>query len=381
MVSNQKVVKGPYLPNIEAITAMGINPYTGLPFKMGSGGRSPVKANIMKQLRLDDQSCFVNRFHWYNLPRGLDSQDLERMLYYKGQICVFWNKSLNKFFATPFAPVGEIDYMGRPMTVTPVPFVDGNAQNGKGKPTNLSNWFSTLKLRVLWEVPLIEELIQDPAMMENCCVIIQDYTPQISQTILPRQSINEGIIDIEAECIPFLATALLTATGVRGMRVNNEDEAFQVLEASKSLHDSALSQEQFMAMVGQQDFQEFAGAPVAKAEEFLLAMQSLDNFRVGALGLDNGGIFQKKAHELQAEASMAGSNASLILNDCLLQRQKKAEIMNILWGVPTSVEISENIMKQDMNGDGQAVQKDDNSTMNATNTAGTQTNEGGENNE
>jgi hypothetical protein len=99
---------------------------------------------------------------------------------------------------------------------------------------------------------------------------------------------------------------------------------------------------------------------------------------VGALGLAQGGIFQKKAHELQAEANMAGSNASLILNDCLLQRQKRAEIMNILWGVPVSVEISENIMKQDMNGDGQAVQKDDNSTMNATNTAGTQTNEGGE---
>lgn len=364
--NNQKIKKGPYLPNIEAIEAMGINPITGLPFKMGSSGRSPLKANIIKQLRLDDEACFVNRFHWYNLPRGLDSQDLERMLYYKGQICVFWNKELNKFFATPFGLEGPIDYMGRPTLVHPVPFVDGNTQNNKGNVTDLSSWFSTLKLKVLWDIPLIEELIEDPSMMEKCCVIIQDRTPQLSQTILPRQTVNEGIIDVEAQCIPFLATSLLSSTGVRGMRVNNEDESFQVIEASKSINDAALNQEQFVAMVGSQDFQDFTGGSVAKAEEFLLAMQSLDNFRLGALGLDNGGIFQKKAHELQAEAAMAGSSASLILNDCLVQRQKRAEIMNILWGIPVSVDISENIIKKDMDGDGYAVQNDDNSFNNAT---------------
>lgn len=368
--SYQKTVRGPYLPNIEAITAMGINPATGLPFKMGAQ-KSFLKQNIMKQLRLDDQACFVNRFHWYNLPRGLDSQDLERMLYYKGQICVFWNKTLNKFFATPFGLEGPIDYMGRPTLVHPVPFVEGNTQDGKGNVKDIADWFATLKLRVLWDIPTIEELAQDPAMMENCCVIIQDYTPQISQTVLPRQAINEGIIDLESDLMPFLRTALLNATGVRGVRVNNEDEAFQVFEASKSMNDASLSGQKYIPMIGDGlDFQDFTDGTVAKAEEFLLAMQAIDNFRMGALGLDNGGIFQKKAHELQAEASMAGSNASLILNDCLIQRQKKAEIMVALWGQPISVDIAEGILGADLNGDGLAYQADDTQSVPA--------NEGGE---
>lgn len=72
--------------------------------------------------------------------------------------------------------------------------------------------------------------------------------------------------------------------------------------------------------------------------------------------MDQGGIFQKKAHELQAEASMAGKNTSLILNDCLIQRQKKAEIMSALWGQPVSVEIAEGVLGADLNGDGLAVQ-------------------------
>lgn len=79
---------------------------------------------------------------------------------------------------------------------------------------------------------------------------------------------------------------------------------------------------------------------------------------MGALGLDHNGIFQKKAHELQSEAAMAGSNSSLILSDCLIQRQKKAEIMAALWGQPVSVEVSEDVLKIDFNGDGIATQSD-----------------------
>lgn len=352
----------PYLQNIEALLAMGINPQTGLPLKMSQS--SCIKQNIIKQLRLDDQQCFVNRFYWHNLPRGLDSQDLERMLYYKGQICIFWNKTLNKFFATPFAPIGPIDYLGRPTTVKPVPFVDGNSQKEGGKVTNLSNWFASLNLRVLWDIPLTEELIEDPSMLENCCVIIQDYTPQISQTILPRQTINEGLIDIESLCIPYLTTSLLMSTGIRGMRVNNEDEAAQVYSASTSIQDAALNQAPFLPMVGQQEFQDFTNGSPANSEAFLLAMQSLDNIRMGALGLDNGGIFQKKAHELQAEAAMTGNNSSLILNDCLLQRQKRTHIMNALWGIPVSVSLSETVIKTDDNADGQLIQETDESNMN-----------------
>ena len=356
-MSNKKK-GGPFLPNIEAITAMGINPKTGLPYKMG-GSPCTLKSDIQKVLRRNDQQSFVNRFTWHNLPVGLDSQDLERMLYYKGQICVFWNKKLNKFFATPFTLIGPIDYLGRPTTIKPIPFVDGNTQKKNGEVHPISAWFATLELRVLWDMPTMEDLIKDPTMLEKCCVIIQDYTPQLSQTVLSQQTISEGIIELESEMFPFMRTALLNATGVKGMRVNNEDESYSVLDASRSIKDAALNGENFVPMVGQQDFQEFTNGTSVNAEQFLIAMQSLDNFRMNALGLEQGGIFEKQAHKLQTEAEMATSNAALVLNDCLTQRQKKADIMTMLWGQPISVTVSEPTHATDYNMDGEIAQNTD----------------------
>lgn len=350
--------KNPMLPNIEAIIAAGINPKTGLPIKMG-GKKCTLKQDIAKQLRINDQQSFVMRFTWHGLPRGLDSQDLERMLYYKGQICIFWNKTLNKFFAMPFAPIGPFDYMGRPTLVKPVPFGVPNAQGDKAKATPLEEWLSTLTLRVLWDMPLIEELVVDPAMLEECCVIIQDYTPQISQTVLSRQVINDPIIDLEAEMFPFLRTALLNSTGIKGMRVDNEDESYEVLEASRSIEDAALNGETFVPMVGNSDFQEFTNGTTISPQEFLMTMQSLDNFRMNSLGLEQGGIFEKSERKLVAEAEMSTSNAALTLNDCLLQRQKRADIMTALWGQPVSVTISEPTQSTDYDMDGQMASETD----------------------
>ena len=351
-MSQTKTKRGPFLPNLDPVIAAGIDPRTGLPVKMG-GTPCTLKADISKHLRVNDEITFVNRFTWHNLPRGLDSQDLERMLYYKGQICVFWSKTLNKFFAMPFAPDGPFDYMGRPTIVKPVPFGPTNTQNDKAKPTPFAQWLSTLSLKVLWDMPLVEELIANPAMLEECCVIIQDYTPQISTTVLSRQALNDPIINFEAEMFPFLRTALLNSTGIKGMRVNNDDESYAVLEASRSIEGAALNGEPFVPMVGISEFQEFTNGTNISPEEFLMTMQSIDNFRMNSLGLEQGGIFEKSERKLVAEAEMSTSNASLILNDCLLQRQKRADIMTVLWGQPISVTISEPTQATDYDGDGQ----------------------------
>lgn len=342
--------KKPMLPNVDEIITVGLNPKTGLPLKEHSP--SALKENVMKLLRLNDEHLFVNRFVWHNLPKGLDSQDIERLLYYRGEICIFWNKTLNKFFATPFAPIGPFDYMGRPTRAKPVPFGTGNAQEDNGKSTPLMEWFSTLELRILWERPSLEDLVENPTMLEECCVVIQDYTPQRSVKILPRQVVNDGIIDLESYMLPYMRTALLNATGIKGMRVNNDDESWSVLEASRSVNDAACNGEQFVPMTATQNFQEFTNGTSTRSEEFLLAMQAIDNIRVGALGLDQGGIFEKAAHKLQTEAEMATSNTALILTDSLIQRQKRADIMTILWGIPVSVSVAEPTQSVDKNLDG-----------------------------
>lgn len=62
-----------------------------------------------------------------------------------------------------------------------------------------------------------------------------------------------------SDCIPYMRTALLNSTGVLGMRVNTEDEAASVFEASEAVNVAALTGKKYIPVVGSLDFQEMAG--------------------------------------------------------------------------------------------------------------------------
>ena len=115
----------PMLPNIQALIAAGIDPKTGLPAKIVNS--SQVKESIVRQLRIVDEQDAVNRYVWFGLPHGINSNLIERILYYKGQGMLFYMETEDKFYFLPFALDGGIDVYGRYQSVTPVPL--GNATN------------------------------------------------------------------------------------------------------------------------------------------------------------------------------------------------------------------------------------------------------------
>ena len=78
--------------------------------------------DIKKFLRLVDE-----QYTFYNLPADITSQELERMLYYKGQLCFFYDKDLEEFYFMPYALDGTIDFYGRYNTIHPVPMTSGTA--------------------------------------------------------------------------------------------------------------------------------------------------------------------------------------------------------------------------------------------------------------
>ena len=82
------------------------------------------------------------------------------------------------------------------------------------------------------------------------------------------------------------------------------------------------------------------------------AMQSLDNLRLSAYGLDNGGIFEKKAHMLQSEQAMNQGETNLVLQDGLTQRQHFCDLANWLWGTTMVARVAETAAGGDLNGDG-----------------------------
>ena len=337
----------PCLPNVEPWIAMGLNPKTGLPHKFTCGDPQLLKDNIRRILRINDEQICINRFKWFNLPDDLDGQLLERVLYYRGQGAFFYMESLNKFFFLPYALEGEIDVYGRYTGITPLPF---NGQMGSNE-KELKPWIKGLTKKPIYSVFTDDEpfTLDD---FNNSCVLLSDYSKQLSQTTLPRQTLNEGIIDVESDCIPFLRTALLNSTGVAGMRVSSQDEYTSVEQASRSVNLAALTGQKYIPVVGQIDFQDLTAGEVAKSEEFLMTMQSLDNFRLGTIGVENGGLFQKKADELEAEQAMnAGGGIGAVMQDGLTLRQNFCDIVNSIWGLGIWCEVSETVDLVDKNGD------------------------------
>ena len=334
------------LPDLETLWQAGINPKTGLPVKLG-GHKCTIKEDIKKYLRLIDEQDAVNRYVWYNLPANITSQELERMLYYKGQLCFFYDKDLEEFYFMPYALDGTIDFYGRYNTIHPVPMTSGTDDKGNKAQ---AEYLASKKLKCVYGVKLPQELrIKD---LDESTVLLHDYTKQLAQTVQPRATVNDPLLDVMAECVPFMRTALISSTGINGMRVNDADQQQNVIDASRSVEHAALTGNPWVPIIGNIEFQELTSGQLGKAEEYMLAMQSLDNLRLSGYGIDNGGLFEKKAHELQTEADINGGPVGLVLQDGLSIRQNFCNIVNSIWGIGIWCEPAENIMGADVNGDG-----------------------------
>jgi hypothetical protein len=143
-----------------------------------------------------------------------------------------------------------------------------------------------------------------------------------------------------ADMLPFCRTSLLNATGVSAIRVGNQDEQSNVDAASRSINRAALCGQKWIPIVGQLDFQDLTGGNVARAEEFLMSMQSVDNLRLSMYGIGDGAIFEKKAHMLESEQASNSASVNLVMADCLENRQRFCEIANKLFGLNISVEVN-----------------------------------------
>ena len=327
-----------YDPNI--LIQAGINPKTGLPVKMG-GTPCTLKEDIRKLLRVKDGQTAVNRFKWDGLPKGLDPEMIERILYYKGQGAFFYMKEDDKWYFLPYALSGTVDVYGRYMGIIPLQFAGGNTSDDKGKD---KPFIVGMQKRPLYS---LDDEFTDKS---EICVLLQDRSPQYNTgMILSRQVLNDPLLDVMAECIPFMRTSLIAGTGIKGMRVDDADQQREVENAANSITDAALTGSMYVPVVVPVELQELTDGALSKSEEYMSAFQSLENFRLSTYGLENGGAFQKKAHMLQSEQDMNASNTSLIMEDSLRKRKFACDLINKIAGTNATVEVNEQAMKQNIN--------------------------------
>lgn len=343
---------GPKLVDPSTLYQAGIDPKTRLPLKFVQGLPSELKQNLKRFFKTIDRQDAVNRYKWYNLPCDISGQELERMLYLKGQLAFFYVEGYG-FMFTPYALDGTIDFYGRFNSIHPVPFNNGGDDSQLKVQREV---LSKIKLDVKYDILDEDATFED---MTQSAVILWDYGKDLSETIIPRTIINDAIVDCMAECVPYLRTYLLNSCGVKGVRVNDADQSDSVKEASRSVHSAAMEGQSMIPIVGNVEFQELAESGNGKAEEYMLALQSLDNLRLSAYGLENGGVFEKKAHTLQSEQDMNTSNVGLVYQDGLSLRQNFCNIVNSIWGLGIWCEPSESVLGVDQDGDGAAYDRND----------------------
>lgn len=329
----------PTIPDTQTLNTLGLNPDQKRPLIY-----SPAKEDFVKVLRIMDEQQFLTRYKWYNLPHGLNENLIERILYYRGRAMFFYIEEEDKFFFLPFTFSKTIDVYGRWKECIPLPFTGSSTTDDKAKGI----------LSIHTREPVYDFRIDDMKWQDfvGKCVICYDYSQQLSQTILPRQELNEQIIQYEADMLPYLHTSLLNATGISGLRVNSTDEQSTVVQASLASENASLNGNKWIPLLGKLDFQDLGQTSPANSQEFLLAMQSMDNFRQMTMGLGDGTLFQTRAHMLQTQADMAIGRVDGIYQDGLNRRQEFCNIVNSIFGLGIWCDVSEQATGYDKSLDG-----------------------------
>lgn len=319
----------------------GINPKTGLPLKLGNK-KSELLSNVKMTLRIKDEQMAVNRYNWFNTGLDLNSQEIERFLYYKYSLIFFFLEG--KFYVMPYALNGGLDFYGRENEVNPVPFSGEDSEATRKQKELLSKIRLKVRKGVLEDDPTLEDWL-------TSAVIIKDYTPQSNITkAIPRCTLQEGIIDFESRIFPYMRTAMMNSTGVQGVKVSDEGEIDDVIEGANAVDEAALNGAPWIPLLSKLDRQQINAGGTTRSEDYLMAMQGVDNYRESLYGLDQQGLFTKKAHTNDSENAM-NTQLDFPLVDGLKLRQDACNIINSIWGIGIWCELSETATGADRNGD------------------------------
>lgn len=352
------------LPWTEGMIQVGIDPKTGLPLKLGMGKRCNTKDDLKRLFRDQDKRLNVNMFEWYNTQLDIKSQDINRLLYYRGQLAFAYLEDLDQFVLLPYVIDGNLDMYGRAKYIRLLPFAS-SLEDPRMKP--VEDYLASKRFKV---VNTIKTELEEKDLVESA-VILYDYTPQLSYNVIPQSVMNEVLIDLESEIYTYIRTAGLNATGTRAVRVSDADQEEVSKAANMSLVEAAQRAELYVPVVGNIDFQELTSG-TSDIPGLLQIAQSIHNLRMSLNGLPAGGVYEKTQYQNNQEVGLNQGqiDSALVLQDKLSNRKEFTNIVNSIWYLGINVLPSENVVMGDLDANG--VVYDD---------ADPETEQGGEDNE
>lgn len=305
----------------------------------------PMFDRLGKSLKSIDYQQFLTRFRWNNLPEGLDSELMERILYFSGSAMFFYIPDLKRFYFLPYGMSGEetqtgIDFYGRFNRLKPYSFngsTDGSGEQEAGKRLSKADIYLSTQIRDnIKDIPLVKTEEEAKKIFEEGAVICWDMTPGLAYYCPARNRVSQDYIRYLVKVLIQTKSALINASGFNLFAADKSGESTEdIMQMQLDAINADRERGKLSAVVSNllgeiQNLQSNAPAAIA---DFWTAFQSLDNLRLKSMGISNDGVIQKSQYQNYGEQSMDIDGSMQVYINAFMERVKFAAIVNSIWGL------------------------------------------------
>lgn len=293
-------------------------------------------SKLKDALLTKDRQQALSRFTW-NLDPGssgleinFDQLTLESMVFERGLIGtgVVEPGVLDIF---PIAWSGGIDRYRRMRNMKPV-FPTGTDDKG-----NITEKAFDKEFEIVYLPRKIE-----PFKGEGYGAVLYDYTPVVSQTGLkPRIAIQKEVVQEMANLYNISIVNLFNSVAIAKYHIKDADQSDALEEQLRKLSQDILEGKYYQVLKTTGELQDLTNPAKYNGQDYWQSFNSLDNLRLGFLGLVNTGAFNKKERKLEAESNVESTNSDLVKVNSTRERQRWCDAINSIYDTNFSFECIE----------------------------------------
>ena len=288
---------------------------------------------IMKEQNMIET---LERYMWTNIPFGLTQDLIERLLFFRGKGIFYFNDKVEKFQFLPFALNGLIDEYGRFMRCNTLPFTGVDEVTKENKPKSKGKLLQAVyeDLEIVYDLPYNKEMLKKIREGKPVGIILNDNSLAISQQPIIRSNYVRPVLHMMATLMNIINSAMFGAADANLLQIENESEIESVNQQIASINMRILKGDRFIPIVGKLPIIPIKTSNTTDLEGLFGTFNSLTNFLKSITGVANAGVFDKKAHLLQEEQRLNGSNSDDVYYNGLRLRQEFCLMIQAYYNYP-----------------------------------------------
>lgn len=273
------------------------------------------------------------RYMWTDIPFGLTQDIIERILFFRGKGIFYFNDKIEKFQFLPFSLNGVIDEYGRYTRCNTLPFT-GTDEETKDKKVKKPRILVYEDLEIVYDLPYNSEMFEKARKMKTVGIILNDNSLAVSQQPIIRSNYVKPVLHMMATLMQIINTAMYGSADHNLLQIENESELASIQNQINAINADILRGNRFTPIVGNLPITPLKTSNTANLEGLFGTFNSLTNFLKSITGVANAGVFDKKAHLLQEEQKLNGSNSDDIYYNGLRLRQEFCLMVQAYYNYP-----------------------------------------------